>query len=227
MIGIYSYHTDALIPEITKDISNKYKISETFATNYLEMAGLTIYSTQDSKIQKQTEAECEKSKYSLPSKSGGNSSQAAMIIIDHKTGYVVGCTGGLGKKTTARSLNRATQSIRQTGSAIKPIAVLAPAINKKIITASSVFDDTPRDFGNGYQPTDYSNSLGKITVRRAVESSQNVPFVEIMQKLKPSNSIRYLEKMGITTLTKKDNGLPLSLRRFTTRNQHFGNGRSI
>ena len=187
MIGIYSYHTDALIPEITKDISNKYKISETFATNYLEMAGLTIYSTQD----------------------------------------VVGCTGGLGKKTTARSLNRATQSIRQTGSAIKPIAVLAPAINKKIITASSVFDDTPRDFGNGYQPTDYSKSLGKITVRRAVESSQNVPFVEIMQKLKPSNSIRYLEKMGITTLTKKDNGLPLSLRRFTTRNQHFGNGRSI
>ncbi len=63
----------------------------------------------------------------------------------------------------------------------------------------------------GYHPTDYSNQLGKITVRRAVESSQNIPFVEIMQKLKPSNAIKYLEKMGITTLTKEDNTLVLSL----------------
>ena len=131
--GVYSYHTDALIPEITADIVDKYDISETFATNYINMAGLTIYSTQDSKIQKETEKEFEKKKYSLSSKKGGDSSQAAMVIIDHKTGYVVGCTGGLGKKETARSLNRATQSIRQTGSAIKPIAVLAPAIDKKII----------------------------------------------------------------------------------------------
>lgn len=108
-------------------------------------------------------------------------------------------------------MNRATQSIRQTGSAIKPIAVLAPAIDKKIITASSIFDDTEQDFENGYHPTDYSSSLGKITVRRAVESSQNIPFVEIMEKLTPKTSIEYLEKMGITTLTKKDNSLALSL----------------
>ncbi len=54
-----------------------------------------------------------------------------MVIIDHKTGQVLACTGGLGEKTTSRSFNRATQSIRQTGSAIKPIALLAPAIDKK------------------------------------------------------------------------------------------------
>ena len=209
--SVYSYHTDALIPEITNDICDKYNISETFATNYLEMAGLTIYSTQDSKVQEQMETEFEKSKYSLASKTGGNSSQAAMVIMDHKTGNVVGCTGGLGKKTESRSFNRATQSVRQTGSAIKPIAVLAPAIDKKIITASSIFDDTEQDFENGYHPVDYSAALGKITVRRAVESSQNIPFVEIMEKLKPSKSIKYLEKMGITTLTDKDKGLPLSL----------------
>lgn len=146
--GVYSYHTDALISEITADISKKYKISDTFATNYINMAGLTISSTQNSKIQSQTEQEFEKSKYSLKSKNNGDSSQAAMVIIDHKTGNVVACTGGLGKKDKARSLNRATQSIRQTGSAIKPIAVLAPAIDKKIITASSIFDDTEQDFAD-------------------------------------------------------------------------------
>ena len=209
--AVYSYHTDALILEITQDIAKKYHISESFATNYINMAGLTIHSTQDSKVQEKTETEFEKSKYSLPSKTGGNSSQAAMVIIDHKTGYVVGCTGGLGEKTKARSLNRATQSVRQTGSSIKPLSILIPAIDKKIITAASIYDDTERDFAEGYHPTDYNPSLGKITVRRAVESSQNIPFVEIMETLKPKNAIKYLKKMGITSLTEEDETLVLSL----------------
>ena len=209
--AVYSYHTDALISEVTGDISKKYNISEIFATNYLYMAGLTIYSTQDSNIQDKTEKEFEKTKYSLQSKKDGKMSQAAMAIIDHKTGYVVGCVGGLGEKTEVRPLNRATQSIRQTGSSIKPLSVLIPAIDQKIITGASIYDDTERDFEKGYHPTDYNKSLGKITVRRAVESSQNIPFVEIMEKLRPHNSIKYLEKMGITTLTEEDENLVLAL----------------
>ena len=209
--AVYSYHTDALISEVTGDISKKYNISETFATNYLYMAGLTIYSTQDSSIQDKTEKEFEKTKYSLQSKKDGKTSQAAMVIIDHKTGYVVGCVGGLGEKTEVRPLNRATQSIRQTGSSIKPLSVLIPAIDQKIITGASIYDDTERDFEKGYHPTDYNKSLGKITVRRAVESSQNIPFVEIMETLRPQNSIKYLEKMGITTLTEEDENLVLAL----------------
>ena len=209
--AVYSYHTDALLLKITQDIEEKYNISEEFATNYINMAGLTINSTQEDKVQNQLETEFQKSKYSLASKAGGDSSQAAMVVIDHKTGNVVGCVGGLGKKTKSRSLNRATQSVRQTGSAIKPIAVLAPAIDNKIITAASIYDDTPKNFEGGYHPVDYSKPLGKITVRRAVESSQNIPFVEIMEELKPSNSINYLKKMGITSLTKKDETLSLAL----------------
>lgn len=210
--AVYSYHTDALILEVTEEIAKKYNISKTFATNYINMAGLSIHSTQDSKVQEKTETEFEKSKYSRPSKNpGANSSQAAMVIIDHKTGYVVGCTGGLGKKTKARSLNRATQSVRQTGSSIKPLSILIPAIDKKLITGASIYDDTERDFAEGYHPTNYNPSLGKITVRRAVESSQNIPFVEIMEELKPKNSIQYLKKMGITSLTKEDETLVLSL----------------
>lgn len=209
--GVYSYHTDALINEITTDIADKYNISEEFATNYINMAGLTIHSTQDSSIQEQTETEFEKSKYSRESKIGGNSSQAAMVITDHTNGYVLGCVGGLGEKTESRPLNRATQSVRQTGSAIKPLAVLAPAIDKKIITAASIYDDTERDFADGYHPVDYGKQLGKITVRRAVESSQNIPFVEIMDELKPKNAIKYMEKMGVSTLTEEDNSLALAL----------------
>ena len=209
--GVYSYHTDALITDVTNDIADKYNISTDFATNYIYMSGLTITSTQDNKIQNQIETEMEKKKYVLQSKTGGDPSQAAMVIIDQKTGYVLGCVGGLGKKTTPRSLNRATQSIRQTGSAIKPIAVVGPAIQKRIITASSIYDDTVKDFPGGYHPVDYNRPLGEITVRRAIESSQNIPFVEIMQELTPSTSIDYLEDLGITTLTEEDNNLSLAL----------------
>ena len=209
--AVYSYHTDALILEISEDLVKKYNISKTLANNYMNMAGLTIHSTQDSKVQNKAEREFEKSKYSLSSKISGNSSQAAMVIIDHHTGNVVGCIGGLGKKTKARSLNRATQSVRQTGSSIKPLSVLIPAIDRKIITASSIYDDTEKDFADGYHPTDYNPSLGTITIRRAVESSQNIPFVEIMEQLKPKNSRKYLEKMGISTLTNEDETLVLSL----------------
>ena len=209
--GVYSYHTDALITEITNDIEEKYNISEEFATNYINMAGLTIHSTEDSKIQEETEKEFEKSKYILKSKTGGDNSQAAMIVMDHKTGNVLSCVGALGKKDISRPFNRATQSTRQTGSSIKPLAILAPAIDKKIITASSVYDDTEKDFEDGYHPVDYNKALGEITVRRAVESSQNIPFVEIMEELTPKTAIKYLEKMGITTLTKNDEGLPLAL----------------
>lgn len=154
--AVYSYHTDSVIQEVTEEIAKKYKITETFAMNYLETAGVKIYSTQDSKIQKEIELEFEKKQYILPSKIGNNSSQAAMVIIEHKTGYVLGCVGGLGKKDSVRPLNRVTQSIRQTGSAIKPLAILAPAIDKKIITASSIYDDTEKDFEKGYHPLDYT-----------------------------------------------------------------------
>lgn len=116
-----------------------------------------------------------------------------------------------GEKETFRGLNRATQSQRQTGSAIKPLAVLVPGINEKIFTGATIYDDEKKTFEDGYAPGNNSGYLGKITVRRALESSQNVPFVEMMEEITPKKSISYLEKMGITSLTENDEGLPLAL----------------
>ena len=122
---------------------------------------------------------------------------------------------GFGEKTTSRGFNRATQAKRQTGSSMKPIAILAPGIEEKVITASMVFDDTQTTFNDGseegYSPENYDGYLGNITVRRAVESSQNIPFVYMMELLTPKKSIDYLEKMGVTTLTEKDENLALAL----------------
>jgi len=213
--NIYSYHTDALISEVISDLKDRKNMSKEFATNYLEMGNLKIYSTQISKVQDIMNEEFAKKSYILKSQNSSDTSQAAMVIIDQSTGYVVGCTGGLGEKNMNRSFNRATQSVRQTGSAIKPIAVLAPAIQNKIITCCDIYSDKEITFNDGsdegYTPTNYNTYLGNITIRQAVESSQNIPFVSIMEKLTPNESIKYMEKLGITTLQKKDNNLALAL----------------
>lgn len=208
---IYSYHTDALITDIVSDLAEEKNISETFATNYLNMAGLTIHSTQNSDIQDDVETEFLKRQYMLDSADGESTSQAAMVILDHETGNVLACVGGLGEKVTFRGLNRATQSLRQTGSSIKPLAVLAPGIDKKIFTASTIYDDEEKTFENDYTPGNNAGYLGEITVRRALESSQNVPFVEMMEEVTPKRAISYLEDMGITSLTQEDENLALAL----------------
>ena len=214
--NIYSYHTDALLNEVIADISEKKNISTDFATNYIEMGGLRIYSTQDSKVQTAIEKELSKPQYTLRStQNPPATSQAAMVVINHYNGQVVGCVGGIGKKDTSRGFNRATQALRQTGSAGKPLAVLVPALEEKIITASSIYNDEPTTFDDGteegYSPTDYNRYQGTITVRNAVESSQNIPFVKILEQLTPAKSIEYMEKLGITTLTEVDNNLNLAL----------------
>ena len=107
------------------------------------------------------------------------------------------------------------QAIRQTGSSSKPLTVLVPGLAENKITPASTYTDEQTmfiDYNNEeYSPTNYNDYLGEITVRRAVESSQNIPFVKMMEEITPSVSMRYLKKMGISTLTDRDENLALSL----------------
>ena len=213
--GVYSYHVDAVVAEVISDVSKKKHIETKFATNYVYMAGLKIYSTENNDIQEKLENEYKKSQYVIKSSTTGNSTQSAMIIIDHKNGQVVACVGGLGEKTTSRGFNRATQAYRQTGSASKPLAVLIPGISEKAFTAATIYNDEPTTFNDGteegYSPTNNDDYIGEITVRRAVESSQNIPFVKMMEQITPKTSIKYLKKMGITSLQEADESLMLAL----------------
>ena len=77
----------------------------------------------------------------------GQHTQAAMVIMDYRTGNVVGCMGGLGNDVNAIGLNRINIP-KQPGSSIKPIASIAPALESNIITAATVYDDSPTSFGS-------------------------------------------------------------------------------
>ena len=206
--SVYSYHTDATISQVIEDIAKEKGISKSLASTYVYSSGLTIYSTQDTALQsKMDEVMVNKSKDYIrkSKKTEGETSQSAMVIIDNSNGYVVGVEGGLGEKNESRGLNRATQSPRQTGSSIKPLTSLVPGINEGVITPATIYDDNSTDFGiKGWTPKDYNAFKGLITVRSAITTSQNIPFIKVVDELTPAKSAEYLEKMGVTSLTEQD-----------------------
>ena len=215
----YSYHTDAVIEQVIDQVMEEKQISRQLAENYVYSSGLTIYSTVDLNIQARLEQEYKNEKYI---KSGRNKdangnlinehTQSGMAIVDYKTGYVVGVAGGLGEKDGA-GWNRATHMRRQQGSAIKPIADVAPALEEGIITPATVYDDVKTNFGGDYEPKNEGEDYdGLINIRQFIAVSHNVPALKIMKELTPSKSIEYLNKMGMTSLNKEqDNVLSLAI----------------
>lgn len=205
---IYSYHTDATIAQVIDDVATTKGISKSLASTYVYSSGLTIYSTQNSTIQSQMDEimDGDSSKYNKKSATGVNA-QSAMVIIDNQTGYVVGVEGGLGTKTESRGLNRATQSTRQTGSSIKPLTSLVPGINEGVITPATIYDDNATEFSGNYKPKDYNAFKGLISIRSAVTTSQNIPFIKCVTELTPAKSIEYLQKMGVTSIDPVKDGI--------------------
>ena len=202
----YSYHTAETVKQVIKQVMEEKNISEDLAKNYVYGSGLTIYSTEDPKVQARVEEEFAKTKYQIKgrekNKNGelkNDHTQAGMVIIDNLTNQVVAVGGSLGEQKTT-GWNRGTQLTRQTGSSMKPLADIVPGLQEKVITAATIYDDAITDFGGGYKPKDYNNPKGYINIRSCIRTSQNIPMVKVMMELTPKKSIEYLKKMGITTL---------------------------
>lgn len=203
----YSYHTKAAREQIIEQVMEEKGLSRKFAEKYVDGSGLTIYTTQNSSIQARVEEEFAKEKYQIKGREKNEDgtfkndhTQAAMVIIDNSTSQVVAVGGELGNNL-ATGLNRATDAVRQTGSAMKPIADIAPGLQEKVITAATMYDDKTTVFGGNYQPNDWTTKYqGVMNIRQCIKVSQNIPMVKIMMELTPKKSIEYLKKMGITTL---------------------------
>ncbi|MGN1327020.1 MAG: transglycosylase domain-containing protein, partial [Clostridia bacterium] len=198
-----SYLARAALNQVINQYAEEKDVDTKTATAMIQGGGYRIYTTQDSNIQAIMEDVYTDEDYIYSGRkedSEGNlyhnHTQSAMVVIDHKTGKVVGCMGGLGDDVNSNGLNRA-MSTRQPGSSIKPIAAIAPALEAGIITASTVYDESPSYFGN-YHPT--NSGKGLITVRKAVGISANTTEVKIMSELGTKNSITFMRKMGITSL---------------------------
>lgn len=134
--------------------------------------------------------------------------QAAMVIVDHKTGELKALVGGRNLEGYML-FNRATNP-RQPGSAIKPIAAYAAALDSGQYSPASVIDDRPVYLAGSKSvrwPVNWHETYrtkwwywGLITIREAVNQSSNVPPAILVDRLGVPVVIDYLKRFGVTTI---------------------------
>lgn len=199
---IKDYFIKAAVDDVVNDLVERKNMTKEYAKNRVYGGGYKIYTTENSSVQKNLSDVYRSGDYILNSSLSPTHSQSAMVIIDHTTGQVVACMGGLGDDVDAIGLDRATVIPRQTGSSIKPIVTYGYGIESGTITASTVYNDEKTFFG-GWEPKNDSGGFsGYITVRNAIERSVNIVACKIMAELGPDNAIDFARKCGISTLIK-------------------------
>lgn len=128
--------------------------------------------------------------------------QAAMVILDYRTGDVKAIAGGRGEKTVNRGFNRATDAARQPGSVFKVLAAYAPAIDLGKLSNASTIVDEPYETADGYSPKNWwGNSYrGAVNARTGIKNSMNIVAVKIMVETGIDLCYNYLLNFGFTTL---------------------------
>ncbi|MEW5726346.1 MAG: penicillin-binding protein 1A [Pseudomonadota bacterium] len=134
--------------------------------------------------------------------------EGALVAIDPHTGRVLAMVGGwaYGKS----QFNRATQALRQPGSAFKPFIYLAALENG--YTPSSLILDAPIALPQGpglplWRPKNYGGDfLGPTTLRVGIEKSRNLMTVRLAQAIGMDTVSDYSQRFGIY-----EKGLPRQL----------------
>lgn len=213
---------EAAVKQVINQYADEHDLEYKVAEQQIKSGGYKIYITENKDIQYIVDDAYDTNKDWIKTKKVTRKDeegkdvkvtvqlQSGMVIIDHKTGYVVAARGVLGEKTPWGT-NRAISAGHQPGSSIKPIAVIAPSLEEGLITAGTVVDDTPVKYGS-YAPRNSGGGFkGLMNIRSILRVSENIPEVKMMKKLTPAKSMEYLEAFGVSTLSKGDEGLPLAL----------------
>lgn len=177
----------------------------------LYRAGLHIYTTMNTTVQSAME-DTYSNPDNFPKTNTERPIQSAMVVLDHRTGEILGLIGGR-EHVTRRGLNRATQMKRSPGSVIKPLVDYGPALELGFSPAT-VFDDVPVSYpsiGKPYEPKNYDGQWrGLITMREAVKHSVNIAAVKTMDMIGVNAGFEFGKKLGLS-LTDSDRNLSLSL----------------
>ncbi len=210
-----SYFVDQIITDVIRDLMDEQGLSYQVAEKMIYSGGLKIYATIDPNVQAIMD-EYFKNADNFPTYKGSVQPECAMVVMDPYTGEVRGMVGGRGEKTQNRGWNRATQTFRQPGSSIKPIAVYAPAIEYGLINPQSAVDDTPFSVLNGkaYPKNETRTYQGRMNATQALMESINTVSVKLLDELTPERSYNFMTtNLGFSKLDReKDKNLaPLAL----------------
>lgn len=142
--------------------------------------------------------------------------QTAVAVMDYRTGYVVALVGGRQAPSGSLEFNRAFQSTMPVGSAIKPIAVYAPAIEAGKSIGSVYYDYAMPlegwDSAKGYPANNSRSYSGLVTMRKAFVNSLNTSAAQaLLYDVGIENSYNTLISLGVDPdhISKTGSGLAL------------------
>ncbi len=126
--------------------------------------------------------------------------QIAFVCIDPHNGHILAMIGGRDFKTS--KWNRATQMMRQPGSAFKPFLYTAAIDNG--YTPADEFYNQPVVFknpdGKDWRPTNYNEKVsGLLSLREAFRFSKNLISIKLIQEIGARIVAKYAKRMGIST----------------------------
>jgi len=176
----------------------------------LYTSGYKIYSTLDFRMQQIAE-EAVKAGLSSIEKRDRQGVQAALLAIDSRTGHIKAMVGG--SNFWKNQFNRATQALRQPGSAFKPFVYMT-AIEEGT-TAEDWISDSPISFpgaraGQRWSPRNYDGKYyGSVTLRTALAKSLNAATIRLAAQVGIENVIEMAQRLGIRSALQPY--LPLAL----------------
>jgi penicillin-binding protein 1A len=127
--------------------------------------------------------------------------EAALVAIRPATGEIKAMVGGYDFQRS--QFNRATQALRQAGSAFKPF-VYSAALYGGYSPADVLYDEPTlfydRRIDAVYQPNNYERDYrGIVTLRRGLEESVNISTVRLLNRVGYEPVIQLARRMGISS----------------------------
>ncbi len=202
-------------------------LEDQFDPQTIYRSGFTVYTTLDPDLEDAAQQSVTTQVAALADK---HVTDGALVAIKPSTGEILAMVGSpdFFNDANAGQINMAVSPTRQPGSSIKPFTYLA-AFEKGWTPATLIWDvpsefppsGLPNDPNPPYIPNNFDHKFhGPVTVRTALANSYNVPAVKTLQFVgvydDPSTPqkdglIGMAERMGITSLTRADYGLSLTL----------------
>jgi len=194
-------------PYVTNAASRE--LAQRFGRDAMLKGGLRVQTTVDATMQAKAQ-ETVTTWHKRLRAQGVRGDQMALVAIDPRTHFIKAIVGGVDPKKS--EFNRATQAIRQPGSAFKPF-VYYTAFASGRYTPNSVVADTPvryKEASGYYYPRNYDDSFGgSMSIRKALEVSRNIPAIKIGRAIGLNKVIEDCRILGINSPMEPVTSLPL------------------
>lgn len=203
-----NWYVDAAIEQVIEDLSRAKGMTYAEAKQDLYKGGYKIYLNMDMDIQDKLEEffrDPNNFFYSYDTTAiEENLVQGAFVLTDYR-GNVIALAGGIGDKPGDGCFNRATQALLPIGSTMKPISVYGQAVDKDIITYSTMIYDKCIKLPEGTSwPSNFEGDYGSgsyIPAWYAVQQSKNTTAVRMAEVLGIETCFNFLtDKLNVTTL---------------------------